>query len=89
MKFSANVFIATTAVLGSLTKFGAAAPVGQEDSSSHNLAERQQTCVPNGVFWDDNFYKVPLEYRGDWTHLTNQGDSVSSGTLSYTGEPNA
>lgn len=84
--------ISTTAALIStlfLTQQVISAPLGTEnDSTSANLVKRQQ-CVPNGSFYDDASYKVPLEYIGDWTHLSNQGSTVNAGTLSYTGQANA
>lgn len=49
----------------------------------------KRQCFPNGSFYDDAGYKVPLEYIGAWTHLSNQGSTVKSGTLSYTGQANA
>lgn len=67
------------------------APLGTSDTdingSTNNHVKRQ--CIPNGSFYDDASYKVPLEYIGAWTHLTNQGSAVKSGTLSYTGQANA
>lgn len=49
----------------------------------------KRQCVPNEAFYDDGSTLFPIEYRGAWTHLSNQGDRVNSGTLSYTSEANA
>lgn len=60
-----------------------------QQQQRHHEAKVKRQCLPNGSFYDDASVKVPLEYIGAWTHLSNQGNTVKSGTLSYTGQANA
>lgn len=55
----------------------------------HHAVKVKRQCFPNGSFYDDATHRVPIEYIGDWTHLSNQGSTVHAGTLSYTGQANA
>lgn len=79
-----------TALVLSVPLFVASRPLyeGSNAVKQHESKVKRQ-CLPNGSFYDDASYKVPLEYIGAWTHLTNQGSTVKSGTLSYTGQANA
>lgn len=66
------------------------APLGSTEGNNEVQSDQiKRDCIPIGVFYDDNSVKVPLEYIGDWTHLSNQGSGVKLGSLSYTGQPNA
>lgn len=45
--------------------------------------------LPYVAYYDDARPDLPLEYIGDWTHLSNQGAAFNDGTLSYTGQADA
>lgn len=83
-----TILISTGALLSSFltVKQVISAPLTDEGS---NVKHVKRQCIPNGAFYDDASYKVPLEYIGAWTHLSNQGSTVKAGTLSYTGQANA
>lgn len=89
MKYS-TLLSASILLLGTLfITLVTSVPLGSDNTSDKVVRHVKRQCVPNGSFYDDASTKVQLEYIGAWIHLGNQGSTVKSGTLSYTGQANA
>lgn len=84
MKFSAAL-AATAAFLPILPVLVLALPLN--DGSSSQLGGQGEIGITRALY-DDAPDESRLIYTGNWTHMSNQGDIVKFGTLSYTPEPN-
>lgn len=88
------IYLITTVAIILLPYLVSSRPLAENNDGNsvqqhHHEAKVKRQCIPNGAFYDDATYMVPIEYIGSWTHLSNQGNKVKFGTLSYTGQANA
>ncbi|BGP42901.1 hypothetical protein JCM10449v2_006916 [Rhodotorula kratochvilovae] len=74
MKFSIASY---TAALVALSSLATALPAQLSSRANTNTEDRFDDSDPR------------ITYTGDWTHLTNQGNTISEGTLSYSNSSQA